>query len=52
LHDALGYAVTNTVSLEDANYFQASMGVDGKPLPEVVEETRIESYLSEGLMAS
>jgi len=48
LHESLGYVLTNVVALEDANYFNASFGVDGQiivPAPDMV----VSSYLSDGL---
>ncbi len=44
LHEALGYALTNAVRLEDADFFRASIGPDGQIImPEADEQ--IDSYL-------
>ena len=47
LHDALGYALTNIASLEDADFFKASLGPDGEIImPEL--DSQVLSYLTEG----
>jgi hypothetical protein len=50
LHEALGYVLTNVVRLEDADYFQASVGEDGRimmsPPPDDIGQ--VLSYLTEG----
>ena len=48
LHDALGYAVTNMVQLEDADRFQQSLGPDGQIIMPISPDMQIASYLIGG----
>jgi hypothetical protein len=45
IHDALGYAVTNMVELEDADHLKVSLGPDGQILMPPGPDMQIQSYL-------
>jgi hypothetical protein len=49
LHEALGYALTNVVRLEDADIFKASLGPDGQVILPASPDMQMMSYLTGGL---
>lgn len=49
LYDCLGYACANVLSVEEADYFKASFGPDGRIIMPSGEDAQVLSYLTGGI---